>query len=109
MKNLILIFLFLPLTAIAASEPSPSSKIKRIIAYAEYGGGDTQVVLETQGATCVDGYFLKKTDANADAMLSMLFSAYHAKTPVIIDGHTEQKWAGSSGYYCKVYSVRYGY
>ncbi|TQV86452.1 hypothetical protein [Aliikangiella coralliicola] len=109
MKKLIYILMMLPMTAIAASEPSPMSKIKRVITYADYGGGDVQVVLETNGTTCKDGYFFNKADPNFDGMLSMLLSAYHAKTRIILDGHTDQKWAGSSGYYCKLYSIRYGF
>jgi len=101
--------LFWSAGAFPAVEVSPSSKILKLISYAEYGGGDVQVMLETNGTVCADGYYLKKTDPGFDANLSMMLAAYHSISNVVVDGHTDQKWAGSSGYYCHLYSVRYGY
>lgn len=108
MKIVGFVMLLLPLIASAAVEPSASSKIKRLITYADYGGGDVQVVLDTNGTTCVHGYYMNKNDPNFDAMHSMLLSAYHAKSEVVLRGHTNLIWPGSAnGTYCKLYSVRF--
>lgn len=89
------------------TEQSSASKIQRIYAYSQYGGGDVSINLQTNGAVCTHGYFLKKSDAGFQANLSMLLSAYHAQTPIKIDAHTDQKWAGSAYPVCHVYSISY--
>ncbi|ALU41478.1 hypothetical protein [Pseudoalteromonas rubra] len=48
---------------------------------------------------------MKKPDPGFDANLSVLLSAYHAKSKVIARGHDDQIWGGSSGRYCLLYSI----
>jgi hypothetical protein len=108
MKKFIGLLVVVSLSAFA-TEPSPTAKVSKLMSYAEYGGGDLVFVLETNGSICKSGYYLKKTDPGFEAGLSMLLSAYHAKTPIRVDGHTDQRWAGSSGYFCHVYDIGLGY
>jgi len=108
MKKLIIATLITISMSVFATESSSLSKVKRIIAYSEYGDGDVAIVLESNGATCVNGYFLKKSDPGFDANFSMVLAAYHSKSAIKVLGHTDQKWAGSSGYYCHAYSIIYG-
>jgi len=108
-KILYIVLILFPFSAFCATEASPKSKIKSMVSYSEYGGGDVQVVLESNGTICVNRYFLKKLDPGFDANMAMLLAAYHSKSTIRIYGHTDQKWAGSSGYYCHVYQVSYGY
>jgi len=109
MKKLIIILLITIPSVVLAAEPSPTSKVKKIASYSEYGGGDVMISLEKNGNICTSGYFLKKTDPGFNANLSMVLAAYHSKSVIRIDGHTDQKWTGSSGYYCHVYDIAYGY
>ena len=109
MKYLFLLSSILLSQIVFGTETSPSSSIQKLISYSEYGGGDVVVVLEENGTTCTNGYFLKKTDSGFDANLAMLLSAYHAKSPLRLDAHTSDKWDGSTGYYCHVYSIAYGF
>lgn len=79
--------------------------IKTIVSFSEYGGGD--VVLKTVNTepSCANGYWLKKSDPGFEVNMSILLSAYHAKSSVILRGHDNQIWGGSSGTYCHLYSI----
>lgn len=93
--------------AAAATESSSQSKINKLYSYSEYGGGDVIVKLSGNGPSCLAGYWLKKTDPGFQANLSILLAAYHANKDIVVTGHTDQIWSGSSGKYCHVYSVSY--
>ena len=107
MKKIMFIMSFLFVGAVAAAtEGSALSKIEQLYSFSESGGGDVTVRLSENGSICA-GYWLKKTDPGFQANLSMIIAAYHAKSDIVITGHTDQIWAGSGGKYCHVYSVGY--
>ena len=62
--------------------------------------------LETPLETC-KGYWLNVTDTGFNSNMSMLIAAFQANSNVRIYGLPSEDWAGSSGSYCKVYSVEY--
>lgn len=109
-KYLVLLVVLLA-APVFATEPSRTGKVTKMMTYTEYGGGDVVFSLEVNGSICSSGYYLSKNDPGFEAAVAMLLSAYHAKTPVRVYGHTEldRKWAGSSGHYCHVYNIGYGY
>ena len=109
MVKIILGFLliFMSGSAFSATEASISSKVKEIYSYSEYGGGDVIVKLESNSVNCSDGYWLKKIDPGFQVNVSMLIAAYQANNQLVLKGHTDQMWPGSSGKFCHVYSVNY--
>jgi hypothetical protein len=90
-----------------AAEGSPITNIAEIYSYSEYGGGDVVFSLKNPSANCDKGYWLKKSDPGFNANLSMLIAAYHAKTNVIVYGHINEIWDGSTGKYCHLYAINY--
>lgn len=94
---------------VAASELEGSSlsSIDRLIAYSRFGNGDVFISLETNGPQCAHGYYVDKSSAGYESMLSMLVAAYQAKTPIVLHGTTSKQWSGSSKPVCEIYSVSY--
>ena len=90
-----------------ANEKSPKGTIKRLVAYSLYSAGDMLVSLQTNGSVCSNGYFIDKNTIGYENILSMLLSAYHAKTPIYITGDEGNKWGGSSKPTCHILSVEY--
>lgn len=109
MKEIIfLLALFIVPGALAANlESSGLSKIYTLTSFSSYGNGDVAVRLDSNGEVCTNGYYINKSDVGFDANLSMLLSAYHAGSSVIVRGHTDQLWSGSASAYCKLYSIEF--
>ena len=105
-----IVLLLVSTVSFAANEASGREKIIRLLSFSEFGGGDVQIVLETNGSICADGYWLRATDPGFNANVSMLLSAYHSKEEVTIVAHSDlqDKWPGSSGYFCRVNYVKLG-
>ncbi|MGP9802146.1 hypothetical protein [Rheinheimera sp. NSM] len=81
------------------------STIKFITSY--NGNGDVMFRLENPIEACVKGYWMSSSDVGFQANMSMLLAAFQANSNVRIYGLPGQDWPGSSGSYCKVYSVEY--
>lgn len=67
-----------------------------------YGNGDVVFQVAHPKAACPAGYWLTKSDPGYTNSLSMLMMAYQAKNTVMVVGHTNQIWPGSSATYCKL-------
>ncbi len=89
--------------AVAALVATPATTINSMSTY-----GDGDVIFSTANPTagCEDGYFFSKTDPGHSAMLANLVSAFHAKTSVVVYGSSELRWQGSSGKFCKLYTIQ---
>ncbi|KZY41287.1 hypothetical protein [Oleiphilus sp. HI0123] len=89
----------------SATESSFDTKVERIFAYTEFGNGDVGFWLtENEGKECY-GYWMSPISKGFDANFSLLLSAYHANSNVIVYGKLgdDNRWPGStSGHYCKV-------
>lgn len=95
----------LPHISEAAIVPSPQGKITEIVTFADYGGGDVVVKMDTNTAQCPAGFWFEPNQPGFSALLSGLLAAKHAGTDVVINGLDNEIWGGSSGTFCKVYSV----
>ena len=81
------------------------TKIISVDSYNQYGDGDVLLRVENPVPECSDGYWLTKSDPGFQANLSLILSGYQAKNPTIVYGLPGQLWTGSSGKYCKLYSL----
>ena len=108
MKYLATTFLLIiSLSVNAANEQSHQTKISRILSYTNYGDGDIAIELENStGKTC-EGYWISKGDKGYNANLSMLIAAYQANTTIAVWGEPNNKWPGSSSYFCRLYLIEY--
>jgi hypothetical protein len=84
-----------------------TTNIVSVSSYNQYGTGDVVFKVANPIAECSDGYWLAKSDVGFQANLAMIISAYQIKNPVLIYGLPDQLWSGSSGKYCKLYSVEF--
>ena len=91
-------------TAHAYASTVPT-RITRITAYSEYGGGDVAFTVANPLPECSGGFWFKKTDAGFQATLTTLLSAYHARSTVRIYAHPDQLWPGSASNTCRLYGV----
>jgi len=107
MKVFLLAFALLFSCYAGSNETSPSSHIKRLISYSQYGNGDVYVQLESSGTICSYGYFINENSPGFKNNFSMLLAAYQAGTPVRIEAYDDRRWSGSSGVVCEIYSVIY--
>jgi len=108
MKTLIACILaFISFGAFAELVNSPLSKVSVIYSYSEYGNGDVVVELANNGTPCTQGFWLKKADPGFEANLSLIISAYHAKNDLMLYGHSDQVWQGSTGTFCHLYAVNF--
>ncbi len=82
------------------------SKISNYISYNQYGEGDVVFRVENPMPKC-HGYWIAKTDPGFEANLSSILAAYHSKIKIKVSGHDDQKWPGSSNFWCKLYSIEY--
>jgi len=89
----------------AAIVSTAVTKVIRIYSFNQYGGGDAVFLTENPVAGCENGFWMSKSDAGFNANLAAILSAYHAKSPVVVYGLTEQIWGGSTGKYCKLYNI----
>ncbi|ARC91955.1 hypothetical protein B6A42_07415 [Vibrio coralliilyticus] len=86
---------------------SELTSISSVTSYNQYGLGDVIFQIKNPISQCPDGYWITKADPGFQANLSMLIAAFQAKSKVRIYGLPSQKWAGSSGTFCKLYSMSY--
>ncbi len=82
------------------------TKIVRMISYNQFGNGDVVFRTESTSDICY-GYWITKADDGFDANFSMLLSAYHSSSKINVYAYSNQRWAGSSNHWCKVYALEY--
>ena len=104
-KIAFLLLLLISSVTQAALVNTATTKIKKIESYNQYNGGDVYFSVETSIFDCADGFWLTKSDPGFSANMAFLLSAYHAKSPIMVHGHSDQIWPGSGGRFCKLYSV----
>jgi hypothetical protein len=105
-KVILLIILLLGTNVVEAAEASQSTSITRFISYNKFGGGDVVFRIANPTANCF-GYWISKGDAGFSTNLSLILAAYQTKTKVKVTGLTDQKWPGSSSFWCKLYAIEY--
>jgi hypothetical protein len=107
MKKIILgILLLLGINHVEAAEASQVTTVTRFISYNQFGGGDVVFRIANPTVNCY-GYWINKNDAGFNANLSLILAAYQTKTKVKVTGLTDQKWPGSSNFWCKLYAIEY--
>ena len=100
----LVIVLLMSSTALAAVDYSANARIDRVLSFSAYGGGDVVFQINTPTSSCY-GYWLPKSDPGFEGALSTILAAYQANTIVKVAGHDDQKWPGSSNFYCKLYYI----
>ncbi|MBW8184275.1 hypothetical protein K0625_11360 [Shewanella sp. NR704-98] len=90
----------------AATESTSKTTINRLISYNQYGGGDVIFTVNNPTSGCY-GYWIAKSDAGFEANLSMILAAYHSKAEVRVNGLNDQRWNGSSNFWCKLYAIEH--
>ena len=107
-KLLISAFIFiLSSSFVFASERSAQTTISELQAYPEYGNGDVIFKISVPSEIC-KGYWLSPSTPGFKANLSLLLSAFHTSTNVVVHGLSEtgNKWSGSGTHFCKLYTVQ---
>ena len=88
-------------------EAAPKGHIERLIAYSRVGNGDVYLSMEANGEICSSGYFIDKSSAGYNGILSMLMAAYQANLPIVVVGYKDTHWSGSPNAVCELYNVTY--
>lgn len=86
---------------------SGTTKISLVYSYSEFGGGDVYFTIENPIPECSKGYWFRNSDPGFEANMSMVLSAYHAKSPVVIYGLPDEPWSGTSQTACRLYAISY--
>lgn len=105
MKKSLFLFLLFSFGAQASLVNTGATTIKNITTFTDYGAGDIIIATANSGTTECPVYWMTKADPGFQANLSLIIAAYHAKSTIAIDGHTELRWPGTSGKSCKIYSI----
>jgi len=82
-----------------------STKITEVLSYNQFGSGDVAFSVANPTINCPSGYWITKSDPGFSANFAIILGAYLSQNSVRVVGLPEQKWAGSSGTYCKVYVI----
>ncbi len=103
MKRYILAFGLLLLSQYSIAASAITGKITNVMTYTEYGSGDVIFSLDASANGCDEGYWLPPSAPGFNTTLSIILSAYHAKSTVRLWGHDDQLWGGSAdSKYCKL-------
>lgn len=94
-------------TSASLVEGAPKGHIERLITYGRRGNGDVYLSMEANGEICSSGYFIDKSSAGYNGILSMLMAAYQAKLPIVVYGYKDTHWSGSTNTVCELYNVAY--
>ncbi|WP_210330305.1 hypothetical protein [Aliikangiella sp. G2MR2-5] len=103
-KYLAMAILLFSANAYSENESTDLTKINSVISYSTYGSGDVIFKVENPSTNCY-GYWINKNDMGFNANLTIIIAAYQAKNTVVAKGLTDEKWAGSSKNWCKLYSI----
>lgn len=106
-RSLPIVSLVIALVATTADAyvPTEPTRITRIGAYSEYGGGDIVFSVANPIPGCSGGFWLKKTDPGFQATLNTILSAYHARSSVRVYALPDQLWPGSAAPHCRLYAI----
>ena len=111
MHKFVLAFLLSVVSVSSFSAPyegTGATTLSRFISYNQYGNGDVAFKVKHPSPSCF-GYWMTKSDPGFDANLAVLLAAYHSQSKLIVYGliSPDEKWAGSSNNWCKLYSIVY--
>jgi len=76
--------------------------VTRIFTYTTFGTGDVVITVQTPGAGCQHGYWLRMTDAGAKTTYAQIIAWQLAEKPLRVGAFSDQRWAGSTGEYCRI-------
>ncbi len=86
---------------------TPDTKITSVVTYSNYGDADVVIYVENSNPACDGGFWFNKSDKGYSSNLSVALAAYQAKNSVVIHGHEESLWGGtSSSKFCRVYAIQ---
>jgi hypothetical protein len=88
-----------------AALQSPSTTLSAVYSYNQWGNGDVAFKVANPIPECIDGYWLTKADAGFQTNMATILLAFQGNTSVVIYGIPSQLWSGSTGKYCKLYSI----
>ncbi|CAM3667142.1 hypothetical protein [Vibrio aquimaris] len=106
MKKYLLSMMFIAMPAIGALEKSGTTQVDSVLSYSVFGSGDLTFNIKDRLGKCEGGFWFNKNDPGYEANISTLLSAFHANAKVNVQGHSEQRWAGSHSNYCHLYLIR---
>ena len=111
MNNKLLIFLsylLVTLNVNAESVISLQTKINEINSYSGIIDADTLIRVDDPHAACPGGYYLKITDIGFEKNISILLSAFHSQSNIVVraDGSESAAWPHSASRYCKITQIQ---
>jgi hypothetical protein len=81
--------------------------IQELWTYTDYTGvGDAVITVNASAPTC-DGYWLRQSDPGSKNTLALLLAAKAQNATIKIYAYDDQIWSGSSGKYCRIYTIAY--
>jgi len=99
-------FVFLNLSQ-ASVVVSPITKLSEINSYSGSIDGDTLIKVDTPHSSCPGGYWLKITDLGFEKNISILLSAFHTQSNLMIRANNESKWPHSpNNAYCRISQIQ---
>lgn len=106
MKKIIQVLVFLSVVVnanvFAANQDARDTTILRMTSYVTFGNGDIVILPTVTAPNCDSGFWLSPDDPGFSSTLSVLLSAYHAKSNISLGGDDQQLWAGSSSKFCRL-------
>jgi hypothetical protein len=94
-----------PLPGFADQVTGNVGQLTELWTYSDYGAGDVVVSVQSPLPTCQHGFWLRMTDVGAKTVFAQLLAAFHTKTSLRVYAYDDQIWAGSSGRYCRIYTL----
>lgn len=107
MKKLLAYIFLLGISSHVFATTVVTSKIKEVMVWHEYTGGAIVVKPYTNNVACAGGYWFK-APRNSDSvnMLTVVLSAFHAKSRVIFYGDESKNFSGLSSKQCELKLIR---
>lgn len=103
MKRFLAVILLMTSLSSQAMDTGGYYKITKLWVWGGNVGGVVLIQLENINSNCPNGYWLKDSpDSGSKNMLSVILSAYHAKTPVMIYADENSDWSGLAAKECEI-------
>jgi hypothetical protein len=79
--------------------------VTQFFVFSEFGNGDVGIKVSSPTTGCADGFWLRPSDPGFKTLYAQLSMAYATQSPISISAHDNSIWPGSTGAYCRVYSI----
>ena len=67
--------------------------------------GDIIITVQNPVSGCDAGFWISGSDPAAQKLLSILLSAKHTSSQIVVNGDKDTMWSGSSGAFCHIYAI----